>query len=72
MVRDRHLLASPAFHLEPRLRVEAIDARVINHPAFLAQLEIDHARAASTVPMRQGDDALAQAAHHHRPHHPAP
>ena len=46
------------FHLEARFGVQPIDALMIDHAAFLRQLQIDHARAIAAVPMRQGDDAI--------------
>jgi hypothetical protein len=47
--------------LQSRLRIQPIDALVIHDTAFLAQLQVDHARAVPAVTMRQRDNAIAQA-----------
>ena len=53
--------ASPAPDLQTRLRVEPIDALVIDRPSFLAQLQVDHAGAVAAMAVRERHNAVSQA-----------
>ena len=56
----RNLLAPAAPHLQLLERVQPLDPLVIDELAGLPQLQIDHPRSVATMPLRQGDDPLAQ------------
>ncbi len=57
-VLQRHLLPAPAFHLQAGLGVQPIDPLVIDHAAFLPQLQINHAGPIATVPVSECDDPV--------------
>ncbi len=61
-IGDRNLFPSTAFHLELRLRVEAIDALVIDVAARLAQFQINHVGAVPAMAVRQRENIRAQGA----------
>ena len=59
-VGDRDLLASTPAYLQARLRVQALDALVVDPFAGLPQLQVDHPGPIATMAMRQCLNACAE------------
>ena len=59
-IRYRHLFALSALHLQTCLSIEPIHTLVIDPPARLPELQVDHARTVTAIALCQQDDLLAQ------------
>ncbi|MNG20538.1 hypothetical protein D3C84_1047980 [compost metagenome] len=59
-VCHRHLLALTPANLQTRLGIEPIRPFVIDHHAFLPQLQVNHAGTIASVTLRECDDLRLQ------------